>query len=338
MDLDNVMKVVNDEDKPSVGSRFLKELADNVDEDDWQTIRQAATAAIQKNLLSGHMQIAAYKTLHRSVSAAASMDSPVKFVTGQPHTGENGHSEATSQRIQTVKPDDEFIAALPYLSISYSFERKPRNNYPDQLIKYLTRSLNMQPGKLLDVGAGRGDFFHVFADRGFDVYGVDISNESRLFLPTEKFQRINLFTDAQPYPDDTFDYIFCKSVIEHMPLDTHRHFFPEIRRILKPGGRVIFLTVDWRYMYRHFYLEYTHAHPWTRESLSDCLNIYGFQNVSVRRIIQLPAFFKFPRLTWCFTTVVRALNIPHYWKFAKYSTHVMMVATASKPGESANPR
>lgn len=225
----------------------------------------------------------------------------------------------------------EALDSLPYLSTSYSLERKPRNEYPLQLVRYLVRTHRLRPGRLLDVGTGRGDWLEVFSALGFDVIGVDVSKESGIYVHPSQLRQVNLIADELPFEAESFDYIFCKSVIEHLPLDTHLHVFPELHRVLKPGGLAIFLTVDWYYIHQHFFEEYTHVHPWTQQSLSDCLTIYGFESVAVQRLVQLPAFFKWPRLVWAFSALIRWLCIPSYWKFSKYSHHIMLVAAARRP-------
>ncbi len=42
-----------------------------------------------------------------------------------------------------------------------------------------------------------------------------------------------------PYEDASFEFVFLTSVFTHMPGDEIRHYMREIRRVLKPGGRVL---------------------------------------------------------------------------------------------------
>lgn len=51
---------------------------------------------------------------------------------------------------------------------------------------------------------------------------------------------------AIPFPDERFDLVVCRSVLEH--LDEPAPAFREIARVLRPGGRFIFLTPS-RYDY-----------------------------------------------------------------------------------------
>ena len=42
-------------------------------------------------------------------------------------------------------------------------------------------------------------------------------------------------------------------------------------RVLKPGGRLIALTPDWKSQMKTFYNDYTHVRPYTVDSLGDLL-------------------------------------------------------------------
>lgn len=55
------------------------------------------------------------------------------------------------------------------------------------------------------------------------------------------FDLFNVETDPLPYPDDHFDVVLFCEVIEHLTNDPMQALM-EIRRVLKPGGRVILTT------------------------------------------------------------------------------------------------
>jgi SAM-dependent methyltransferase len=77
-----------------------------------------------------------------------------------------------------------------------------------------------------------------------------------------------------PYEDNTFDYVFIKSVIEHI-CNTDL-FLSEIYRVLKPGGKVIILTPDYQKQKDFFYDDYTHIKPFTLNSLKMAVQLNGF--------------------------------------------------------------
>ena len=68
-----------------------------------------------------------------------------------------------------------------YLDVRYAEENRPFTDYPGKLTHYLSERylLGYRGGRLLDLGCGRGEFLHGFANEGFRVTGVDRSRPSR---------------------------------------------------------------------------------------------------------------------------------------------------------------
>jgi 2-polyprenyl-3-methyl-5-hydroxy-6-metoxy-1,4-benzoquinol methylase len=103
-------------------------------------------------------------------------------------------------------------------------------------IAFLTRGL--APGaRVLDVGCGRGVILGPLADRGLEVHGVEVSAEaSRGADPRAQVRVAPQLADAG-YPDAHFDEVVIWHVLEH--LADPRATLVEVRRILKPGGRLV---------------------------------------------------------------------------------------------------
>jgi 2-polyprenyl-3-methyl-5-hydroxy-6-metoxy-1,4-benzoquinol methylase len=100
---------------------------------------------------------------------------------------------------------------------------------------------NIQPGRLLDIGCGDAKFLNRMKQTGWAVEGIDFdaaaaSNAKSLFNIDVQ---IGTLEDVQ-FPDDTFDAVTMNHVIEHVfdPVG----LLKEVRRILKPGGRLIMVT------------------------------------------------------------------------------------------------
>lgn len=105
------------------------------------------------------------------------------------------------------------------------------------------------PARLLEVGCGRGWQSMELAQTGFQTWGVDIS----LDLLKDFRQRLEVTPAIQksclplvgsafelPFPDHTFDVVFCTEVLEH--LYEPERAVREIARVLAPTGKV-FITV-----------------------------------------------------------------------------------------------
>lgn len=99
-------------------------------------------------------------------------------------------------------------------------------------------STGLPPGaRVLDVGCGRGVLLAELADRGFEVHGVEHSETAaRGADPRAEIRIAPELADAG-YPADYFDEVIIWHVLEHVrhPRET----VAEVRRILRPGGRLI---------------------------------------------------------------------------------------------------
>lgn len=107
-------------------------------------------------------------------------------------------------------------------------------------------------GRVLDVGAAPGLFTELMRRAGYDAAGLDLYPEKR-FPPARGARDTNLFLEMKipviksdaarepfPLPGGAFDAVMMNETIEHLtgsPLPC----LLEIRRVLKPGGR-LFLT------------------------------------------------------------------------------------------------
>jgi 2-polyprenyl-3-methyl-5-hydroxy-6-metoxy-1,4-benzoquinol methylase len=89
--------------------------------------------------------------------------------------------------------------------------------------------------KILDIGCSIGIFLLTAQERGFETYGVDISELSAEYA--RKQFHLNVFSgtlEAAHYPDNTFDIITLWDVIEHV-LEPGL-LLAEAKRVLKCNG------------------------------------------------------------------------------------------------------
>jgi ubiquinone/menaquinone biosynthesis C-methylase UbiE len=182
---------------------------------------------------------------------------------------------------------------LNYLAVSYDTNIKPKTAYPDQLMQHVTTRLGIRGGTAVDVGCGRGDQLFALQRLGFDVTGLDIERSTD---DIAKHHVCDVGREVFPLTDGSVDLAFSKAVIEHLYLPQIEHFMLEMLRITKPEGYVVLMTPDWRYLYRDFYVEFTHVTPFTERSLEQCMQMYGLVDVSVQSFIQLPPVWRYPFL------------------------------------------
>ena len=219
-----------------------------------------------------------------------------------------------------------------YVSVIYNEEDRPFTKYPDLLARYLVKRYELSKGKtLLDLGCGRGEFLRGFIRCGLSGYGVDQSSMAKALCPDAEILQSDLEKEPLPYADNTFDYIYSKSVLEHF-------YYPEklvreIYRILIPGGLVITMTPDWESVYKTFYHDYTHRTPFTLTSLRDIFIIHGFDRVNVEKFRQLPFLWTTPWLRPI--SVIISCMTPNalsaHSKLIRFSKEVMLLCSAFKP-------
>ena len=144
--------------------------------------------------------------------------------------------------------------------------------------------LDQKPkGKLLELGTGAIvplSLKRLIPDLEVHVtdFNLDLPSVDNIYLElcgdsiTVPGYRVNLEETALPVADETFDYVLCTEVIEHMDVDP-MFMLSEVNRVLKPGGVLIITTPNavstWaitkmvRGIEPYFYMQYRkHRDPW----------------------------------------------------------------------------
>lgn len=102
-----------------------------------------------------------------------------------------------------------------------------------------------QNTRILDIGCGHADFLETIYIKTPNTYGID-PDKNAIEKNTIIRNKVVGFADNLPFKDNFFDLVVSAWVLEH--LKNPKKAFKEIYRILKPGGKVIFLTPNvWNY-------------------------------------------------------------------------------------------
>jgi SAM-dependent methyltransferase len=102
----------------------------------------------------------------------------------------------------------------------------------------------MEAKRFLDVGCGDGTFTLILkkALKAEKTVGIEISAEAVEVLEEKGIKAYQLDIDEQffPFDDDSFDFVYCGEIIEHV--FNPDHLLVEVRRVLKRGGKCIITT------------------------------------------------------------------------------------------------
>ncbi len=127
------------------------------------------------------------------------------------------------------------------------FMNPMRFSYFTKILKQKS-SGEVSGGKFLDVGCGGGYLCEEFAKTGFDVTGIDPSQNTIRAARAHAAQSClsidyeEGWAEAIPFGNASFDYVSCCDVLEHV--DDVSKTISEIARVLKPGGLFFYDTIN----------------------------------------------------------------------------------------------
>ena len=146
------------------------------------------------------------------------------------------------------------------------------------------RMTDRHSDKILDVGCGIGFVSQLFPN--FQICGIDISDGMLINNP---HKWIKAPAEQIPFPDNTFDYVVCRSLLHH--LDEPLIGLMEMYRVLKSGGKwvcwdpnpgIIYETI--RHVFQHTD-RFSHLHhSFKDEDLFAMIKEAGFEITDKRYI------------------------------------------------------
>ncbi|MGI8839015.1 MAG: methyltransferase domain-containing protein [Pyrinomonadaceae bacterium] len=110
----------------------------------------------------------------------------------------------------------------------------------DERLKYLEDMLG-KPGRLLDVGCATGEFLKLARSRSWEVSGLEFSEWA--VSKARSAHSLSVMQGGLPdsrIPNSTYDVVTLWDCIEHLP--EPREVLLDVRRILKPGGKLMLST------------------------------------------------------------------------------------------------
>jgi ubiquinone/menaquinone biosynthesis C-methylase UbiE len=159
---------------------------------------------------------------------------------------------------------------------------------------------------VLDLGAGYCSFVnHVAAA---DRHALDAWPGFAEHAAPGVATHVGRCEDMGVFPAARFDVVFASNLLEHLEWPAIDRTLEEIRRVLKPTGRLVLIQPNFRYCPRQYFDDYTHRTVFTHVGLADLLKSRGF---AVERVDPrfLPFSFRSRAPKWGFL-VALYLRLP----------------------------
>jgi len=164
------------------------------------------------------------------------------------------------------------------------------------LCRYLSRWVDSNAG-LLDLGAGYGDFSRFAA--ASEKWALDMNPELAGYWHESVRPLIQSALDPLPLVSGSLGTVFASNFFEHFTAEEGARILLEVRRVLKPGGKLIAIQPNFRLEPRRYFDDFTHRTIYTDEGFRGLLRASGFLAVhSEPRFTPFTMKSRWPRAEW----------------------------------------
>ena len=193
----------------------------------------------------------------------------------------------------------------------------------DTLCRHFLQRFIDPDATVLDLGAGSCEFTN--AVRAGRRIAVDLNPDTKAFAQDAEVHIVPS-TDMRPVESDSVDVVFTSNFFEHLPdKDALLGTLVESHRVLRPGGRLIVLMPNIRYLPGRYWDFLDHHLPLTHVSLVEALRLTGFEPVKVIPRF-LPYTVKDARVTIPPALIALYLHFPPAWRVLGKQMFVVAVA------------
>jgi SAM-dependent methyltransferase len=177
--------------------------------------------------------------------------------------------------------------------------------------QFFQRYIDAGNDTVLDLACGYGEFINNIGARR--KIAVDLNPDSPAALaPGIEFHAVRA-NELAPIASASVDVVFTSNFFEHLPSKAVlSEVLEEINRVLKPGGRLIAMGPNIRYLPGEYWDFIDHHLPLSERSLAEALSVTGFQMTRVvGRFLPYTTQSRFPQTPW----LVRAYHLfPLAWR------------------------
>lgn len=196
------------------------------------------------------------------------------------------------------RPDKEKIGAYYKSEAYYSHQENKKGFIPkvyervksiNLKYKYRLATSGMQPGKMLDIGCGVGDFLHTAEMHGWECIGVEPSEDAKTIAQKRMKGMIITSEELESFSDGAFDVITMWHVLEHV--DDLKWQVAQLQRLVKPSGRVVIAVPNYKSYDGQYYKEHwaaydvpRHLNHFNRITLSKIFKTSGLELVKMDKL------------------------------------------------------
>ncbi len=142
-------------------------------------------------------------------------------------------------------PADQYKGVNQYDPIKYYYWPVFGKMYRSRVELALNECIGGE--RVLEVGFGTGLAFPNLHDTYKEIHGIDLTADIEAVKSVFAPMNIPLFLEKgdvlkMPYADNYFDTVLLVSILEHLKPVELEQAFVEVRRVLKPGGQMVYGT------------------------------------------------------------------------------------------------
>ena len=170
----------------------------------------------------------------------------------------------------------------------------PSNDSTDLKSKLNYRNLMeiariVKRGNLLEIGCATGYFLQAARDDfGFDVFGVELDEESSQFAREKRGLDVRTtILEEAGFPENMFDVVYMRVVLEH--IRKPRDLLQEIHRIMRRGGLIVIEVPNVDGLIYKFVGErevcvfgFEHVNFFSDKTLTSVLKKTGFETIEIK--------------------------------------------------------